>query len=98
MGTRRVLSLFAPLLQTKSQNANATIITCYLNAVMEIAKMTGMVDTMPDVEFLARYVPGSLNIVKMLRQGADFYKAWDSRTLALDAEHYFNMYVYLLRL
>ncbi|XPS75438.1 hypothetical protein M3J07_007516 [Ascochyta lentis] len=93
LGTRRVLSLFAPLLDTKSQNANATIITCYLNAVMEMANMAGMADTMPDIDFLARYVPGSLNIVSMLRQGADFYKAWDSRTLALDVEQYFKMYM-----
>jgi hypothetical protein len=64
---------------------------------METAKMTGTADTMPDVDFLATYVPGSLNIVKMLQQGAESYKAWDSRTLALDAEHYFSMYVYLLR-
>jgi hypothetical protein len=58
---------------------------------MEMAKMAGEADAMPDFEFLARYLPESLNIVKMLRQGADFYKAWDSRTLALDAEHYFDM-------
>lgn len=57
---------------------------------MEMAKMTGT-DTMPDIDFLAQYLPGSLDIVKVLRQGADFYKVWDSRTLALDAENYFQM-------
>lgn len=62
---------------------------------MEMANMAGMADTMLDVDFLARYVPGSLNIVKMMRQSADFYKAWDSRTLALDVEHYFSMCVQL---
>jgi hypothetical protein len=65
---------------------------------METAKITGTADTMPNVDFLARYVPRSLNIVKILQQGAESYKAWDSRTLALDAKHYFSMYVYLLRL
>ena len=58
---------------------------------MEMTKMAGEADAMPDFEFLARYLPESLNIVKMLRQGADVYKDWDSRTLALDAEHYFDM-------
>lgn len=67
------------------------MITCYLNAVMEMAKMSGGADAMPGFEFPAQYLPESLNIVKILRQGADFYKVWDSRTLALDAEHYFDM-------
>jgi hypothetical protein len=58
---------------------------------MEMAKMAGEADAMPDFEFLARYLPESLNIVKMLRQGADVYKVWDSRTFALDPEHYFDM-------
>ena len=58
---------------------------------MEMTKMAGEADAMPDFEFLARYLPESLNIVKMLRQGADVYKVWDSRTLALDAEYYFDM-------
>ncbi|KAJ6276567.1 hypothetical protein J3E71DRAFT_187021 [Bipolaris maydis] len=95
LGTRRVLSLFAPLLQATADNPDATIITCYLNAVMEMANMTGMADTMPDMDFLVQYLPGSLDIVKVLRQGADFYKVWDSRTLALDAENYFQMYMKL---
>ena len=58
---------------------------------MEMAKMAGGADAMPGLEFLAQDLPESLNVVKMLRQGADFYKVWDSRTLALDAEHYFDM-------
>lgn len=62
---------------------------------MEMANMTGMADTMPDMDFLVQYLPGSLDIVKVLRQGADFYKVWDSRTLALDAENYFQMSVKL---
>lgn len=57
--------------------------------------MSGIVDNIPDIDFSAKYVPESLDIVKIMRQGADFYKAWDSRTLALEAEHYFNMYVTL---
>lgn len=58
---------------------------------MEIANMTGMANTMPEVDFVAHYLPGSLDVIKMLRQGADFYKAWDSRTLALDVDNYFSM-------
>lgn len=58
-----------------------------MNAVMEMAKMAGGADAMPGFEFLGPYLPESLNIIKILRQGADFYKAWDSRTLVLDAEH-----------
>ena len=72
VGTRRVLSLFAPLLQATAENADATIITCYLNAVMEMVKMTGT-DTIPDIDFLAQYLPGSLDIVEVLRQGAHSY-------------------------
>jgi hypothetical protein len=44
---------------------------------MEVAKMTNMANTMPDVDFLAQYLPGTLDIFKMMRQGADCYKAWD---------------------
>jgi hypothetical protein len=91
VGTRQVLSLYAPLLQPIAQNPHATIITCYLNAVMEIAKMTNIADTMPDADFLARYLPRSSNIVRLMRQGADFYKVWDSRTLAVDVDYYFNL-------
>jgi hypothetical protein len=58
---------------------------------MEVAKMTNMANTMPDVDFLAQYLPGTLDIFKMMRQGADFYKAWDCRTLALDVEYYFDL-------
>jgi len=58
---------------------------------MEMANMTGMANTMPGIEFLSRYVPESLDIVTTLRQGAEFYKAWDSRTLALDVERYFEL-------
>jgi hypothetical protein len=90
-GTYRILSLYAPLLQPRAQNTHATIITCYLNAVMEVASMINMADTMPDINFLARYLPEGLDIVKIMRQGADFYKAWDCRTFALDVDYYFNM-------
>jgi hypothetical protein len=58
---------------------------------MEIANMMSMAETMPDADFLARYLPESSNIVKMLRQGADFYKVWDSRTLARNFDYYFNL-------
>jgi hypothetical protein len=58
---------------------------------MEVVKMTNMADAMPDVKFLARYLPGSLDIVKMMRQGADSYKVWDCRTLALDCDYYFDL-------
>jgi hypothetical protein len=58
---------------------------------MEIAKMTGMADTMPDADFLARYLPESSNVFRIMRQGADFYKVWDSRTLAVNVDYYFNL-------
>lgn len=58
---------------------------------MEVAKMKNMADTMPDVKFLARYLPEGLDIVKIMRQGADFHKAWDCRTLAIDVDYYFNL-------
>lgn len=53
--------------------------------------MKNMADTMPDVKFLARYLPEGLDIVKIMRQGADFHKAWDCRTLAIDVDYYFNL-------
>lgn len=60
---------------------------------MEIVKMGNETDTMPDMDFLARYLPGGLDIIKIMRQGSDFYKAWDCRTLALDSSAYFKMCV-----
>lgn len=48
---------------------------------------------MPSTEFLKRYLPEALDFHTILRQGAGFYKMWDSRTLALDAEYFFNMQV-----
>jgi hypothetical protein len=93
VGTRQILSLFAPLLQPRTLNAHATIITCYLNAVMEIVKMTNT-DTMPDVGFLARYLPEGLDIAKIIRQGADSYKAWDCRTFSIESDRYFDKFVW----
>lgn len=90
MGTRQTLSLLGPLLQTKTQNPYATIITSYINAVMEVVKMT-KADSMPDIDFLARYLPEGIDLVKIIRQGADFYKAWDCRTLALNGDYYFGL-------
>jgi hypothetical protein len=57
---------------------------------MEMAKMLNMTETMPDTDFLARYLPRSLSIVKLLRQSADSYKVWDSRMFALDVDYYFG--------
>ena len=51
------------------------------------------VDTMPDVDFLARYLPEGLDIAKIIRQGADIYKAWDCRTFSIESDRYFNEFV-----
>lgn len=92
VGTRQILSLFAPLLQPQTLNAHATMITCYLNAVMEIVKTTNA-DAMPDIDFLARYLPEGLDIAKIVRQGAEIYKAWDCRTFSIESDRYFNKFV-----
>ncbi|KAF1831410.1 hypothetical protein BDW02DRAFT_531923 [Decorospora gaudefroyi] len=92
MGTHRTLSLFAPLLQHKTQNVHATMITCYLNAVMETMKMAEAY-TFPEFDFLERLMPQGCDQAKMMRNGAEFYKVWDCRTLALDSDRFFNMYM-----
>ncbi|RYN62674.1 hypothetical protein AA0119_g13108 [Alternaria tenuissima] len=94
VGTRQILSLFAPLLQPQTLNAHATMITCYLNAVMEVVKTTNA-DAMPDIDFLARYLPEGLDIAKIVRQGAEIYKAWDCRTFSIESDRYFDKYMKL---
>ena len=66
----------------------------YLNAVMEIVGMSGELDQMPDVDFIQSFLPQCLEPLTLLRQGAaDFYKMWDSGTLALDCERFFQRQV-----
>ncbi|CAJ2509989.1 Uu.00g058890.m01.CDS01 [Anthostomella pinea] len=98
VGTREALSLLSPLLQTPEENSHATILTLYLNAMMEIAKAdeslasSGKYDVgwvSPLLAYLPRISPMALAISP---QGAESYKVWDSRSILLDAEEYFQRY------
>ncbi|KAI1270313.1 hypothetical protein F5Y18DRAFT_367881 [Xylariaceae sp. FL1019] len=99
LGTREALSTLSPLLQTPEENSHATILTLFLNAVMEIAKAdersapSGNIDTgwmKPLLPYLPQISPLTLAISP---DGAESYRLWDARSIFLDAEEHFQRYM-----
>lgn len=90
LGTRETLRLLSPLLQPPHMNAHATIISSYLNAVMEMVSRGDKMENTPDLELLMRYLPHT-DIISLLRpNGADITRFWDARTIVLDRSKFFE--------
>jgi hypothetical protein len=89
-GTRGSLKILTPLLRTPQQNPHATIITLYLNAVMEVVKMGDEEEATPDVKLLTQYLPHFRLFPPPSVNGAEMCRLWDARTLALDVNKFFR--------
>jgi hypothetical protein len=57
LGTDTTVTKLAPLLQQPKSNPSATLVTLYLNAVMEVAHRRGEKDAVPPLNLLMGYLP-----------------------------------------
>lgn len=90
VGTRESLNMLTPFLRTPQQNPHATILTLYLNAVMEVVKMGDEKEAAPDVRLLTQYLPNFRLFPPPLVNGAEMCRLWDARALTLDVEKFFK--------
>ena len=90
IGTRGALTVLTPLLRPPQQNPHATLITLYLNAVMEVIKMGDPKKEVPDVGLLAQYLPSFPLFPPPSNNHPDMLRFWDARTLILDVNKYFR--------
>lgn len=93
MGIRATISSLAPLLQPRRVNPHATLITLFLNAVMQVVKMGGDRDALAGIADLADYLPPPPLFPQPSRDDPRMMRLWDARTLALNAEELFDQYV-----
>ncbi|KAJ5501693.1 hypothetical protein N7453_006510 [Penicillium expansum] len=96
LGTRETLRLLSPLLQSPHDNTHATIISAYLNAVMEMVSGGDTEDQTPNIDLLTGFLP--LDIFSLLRpESANSLKFWDARTTVLDRQKFFERYTRVFR-
>jgi hypothetical protein len=93
MGIRATVSALAPLLQPRQQNPHATLITLFLNAVLEIVRMSDERDAVTGMASLARYLPLPCLLPPPSMDDPCMLRLWDARTFVLDAVKYFDQYV-----
>lgn len=82
-----------PLLQPPQRNPHATLISLFLNAVMEMVKRTGGEKAiMPQVtDWVLKYLPVADFASLMNPSGAEMVRLWDARTLFLDVDKFFDL-------
>ncbi len=89
-GIRNTLAALMPLLQNPWINPHATLISLFLNAVMEMVHTRREGNSLPNMDRLLKYLP-SPNLMKLVQENsADTLRLWDARTLVMDAERYFQ--------
>lgn len=80
----------SPLLQPPQENTHATIISAYLNAVMEMVIQGNDEDRTPNMDLLLEFLP-DIDIFSLLRpESADSLRFWDARTIVLDRNKFFD--------
>lgn len=96
LGTRDTLSLLTPLMQSQQRNPHATLITLYINAVMEMVKQQPGKEQAPDMKFLSNYLAFDKMSLLFMKDpdtwmhNAEMLRIWDARNLPLDANKYFK--------
>ncbi|KAI1210653.1 uncharacterized protein F4807DRAFT_459493 [Annulohypoxylon truncatum] len=97
LGTQETLRSLSPLLKSPDVNPHATLITAYLNAVMEMVKW----DDDQEPKKISKYMPTiyeylerRTQLARFLKnpQGAELYRIWDARVLVLNAAEFFHRY------
>ena len=93
LGTHQTLTLLSPLLQSPTKNPHATLISLYLNAIVEVTKSGHEKDQALNIKLMLKYVTIKLENMMKSQQGADYYKLWDSRNFGFGEakkEEYFQ--------
>jgi hypothetical protein len=82
-----------PLLQPPQRNPHATLISLFLNAVMEMIKRSGVEATaMPQVtKKVLDYLPATDFASLMNPSGAEMLRIWDARAFFLDIDKFFDL-------
>ncbi len=69
------------------------MITLYLNAVMEMVKMSDEKDVAPDMEFLIKYIPHPRLFPPPSIHNADMLRFCDARSFVLNVNKFFERLV-----
>lgn len=93
LGINETVTRLAPFLRRPERNPRATLITLFLNTIPEIIHRRGEKDTIPEVKALMDYLPTPSIASLLSPNSADSLRLWDTRSLALDVDEYFNGYV-----
>jgi hypothetical protein len=82
-----------PLLQPPHHNPHATLISLFLNAVMEMVKRTGAEGAIMSqiAPKLLKYLPVTDPVSLMNPSGAEMLRMWDARTFFLDLDKFFDL-------
>ncbi|ETN45854.1 uncharacterized protein HMPREF1541_00035 [Cyphellophora europaea CBS 101466] len=92
LGIRATVQALAPLLQPRHQNPHATLITLFLNAVMEVVKMGDERDSAAGIANLSGYLPFPQLLPAPSSNDPFLLRLWDARSLVLEATKYFEQY------
>ncbi|KAI1388290.1 uncharacterized protein F4822DRAFT_240795 [Hypoxylon trugodes] len=93
LGTRETLRCLIPLLKPPQRNLHATLITVYLNAIIETSKRDGLDNERHGVELIKKYLNISERNIVANPQGAEMYRIWDARSLTFNPEKFFRRYM-----
>ena len=91
---RETSAILGPLLQSPQRNPHATLITVFINAVMEIAGGNEE-SIVPRMDIVMEYLPTPDILQLGLPHNADMMRIWDARTLVLDTDRFFQRYTTL---
>ena len=90
VGIQNSLAALMPLLQSPRINQHATLISLFLNAVVEMVHNRKEGNSLPNMDRLLQYLPRP-DLMKLARgNSADTMRMWDARTLVMDAENHFQ--------
>lgn len=92
LGIRATVQALAPLLQTRHQNPHATLITLFLNAIMEIVKMGDERDSAAGMADLSGYLPFPQLSPPPSNNDPFLLRLWDTRSLVLETTKHFQQY------
>ncbi|OBT89075.1 hypothetical protein VE02_01946 [Pseudogymnoascus sp. 03VT05] len=92
LGIRNTLGLLSPLLQLPQQNPHATLITTFINAVKEVAKIENSDDHCGDSEHITKCLPLQLSSL-LSPSSPDMTRMWDARDSVADVDKHFDRYM-----
>lgn len=94
LGTYGTIRCLSPFLKPPQISQYATLITIYMNAVMEAARFSGELEALKGFEDIFDYLPVEDGLGFIVNsQGAKTYRVWDARALILDADTLFGKYM-----